>query len=95
MCLGFVQKRSSVSLVGVATNIFVVTKHTFCHNKSMLDFCRDKHIFVVTNICHDELTFVMTNTCFLCDKTRLLSWQKYACDDKHNSVATKKLSWQT
>ena len=58
-----------------------------------------QQIFVVTNIilswpnvCHDKHTFVTTHVCH--DKTRLLSQQKYACQnkafchDKHLLVTT-------
>ena len=31
---------------------------------------------------------------FCCDKTHLLSWQKYACCDKHIFDVTEVLSWQ-
>ena len=37
----------------VMTHTFVVTKHVFCHNKSMLvmtKLCRDKTMFVATKL---------------------------------------------
>ena len=49
-----------------------------CHKH---DFCRDK-------FCHDQHVFVATVVCVCCDKTCLLSWQKYACRDK-SFVMTK------
>ena len=48
-----------------------------CHKH---DFCCDKR-FVVTIVCLSQQLWVC------CDKTCLLSWQKYACHDKV-------LSWQ-
>ena len=73
---------------------FVVTKHVFCHNKSMQTniccdrsfvltkiFCRSKHTFVMTKdvFCRDKHMFVATNTC--------LSQQKF-CHDKDNTCGS-------
>ena len=73
-------------------HMFVVTKHVFCHNKSMLVvtkiFCHDKHNFVATNIilswqkfCHDKHTLAMTKDMFVVTSTFIatklyLWWQK-------------------
>ena len=72
-----------LSLAGAATSIiFVVTKHAFCHYKSVFFmtellsrqtcFCRNKY-----NFCCDKFTFVTANTCCR-NKTCLLLQQKYA-----------------
>ena len=66
-----------------------------CHK---CDFCRDKHMFVMTkhvfchnkNVCHDKHIFVMTKV----DKhnfvaTKVLLRQAYFCCNKHVFVATK------
>ena len=76
-----------LSLAGAATSIiFVVTKHAFCHYKSVFVvtkllsrqtcFCCNKY-----NFCCDKFTFVTTNTCCR-NKTCLLLQQKYACHDE-------------
>ena len=53
--------------------MFVVTKHIFCHDKSMLVATKlyDKHIFVVTKVLSSQI-FVVTN--------RILLRQKFCCD---------------
>ena len=50
-------------------------------------FCRNKHVFVMTNACLSlqNMSFVTTKVCLL--------WQKN-CRDKILFVATKLLSWQ-
>ena len=49
-------------------NTFVMTKHIFCHDKSMLavqNFCHDKSMHVVQNFvatkysCHDKHLFML------------------------------------
>ena len=59
-----------VSLVGTATSIiFVMTKHIFCHDRSM--FVMTKHAFVMTNTilsCRGKHNFVVTKDVFCCDK---------------------------
>ena len=66
----------SLSVVGAATNNFVMTKVLlqqayFCHNKHV--FCCDKNVLVMTKL-------VTTKVC--------LSWQNFYCN-KHTFVATK------
>ena len=71
-----------LSLVGAATNIFVVTKFVATNIKHI--FCRDKR-FVVTSIllswqkmfCHDKHVFVMTKLCLL---QQIFVMTKICCD---------------
>ena len=73
---GLLLCRISVSLARAATSImFVVTKHGFCHDKSMLVMTNDKHV-VMTSL------FLLQQTHVCGDDTHLLSQQKYACHDK-------------
>ena len=46
-----------------------------------------EHCTIIGWSCHKHLFFLFS---FCCDKTRLLSRQKYACRDKHISVAIKR-----
>ena len=59
------------------TNVFVMTKHFFGRDKSMLTtteyLCRDTYLSQQTRVCHDK-GFVMTSI--------LLSWQKTFYRDK-------------
>ena len=82
------------------THVFVMTKHVFCCDKSMLAVTKP---LVLTKVfsgcnktftclswqqfCHDKHTFVRTKHMFFCDKQK-------TCD-KHMFVATNThLSWQ-
>ena len=55
-------------------HMFVVTKHVFCHDKSMLVVTKlcDKHIFVMT-----KDLFIVTNTFVTTNTELLLRWQTY------------------
>ena len=76
-------------------HVFVMTKHIFCHNKSML--VATKLLSWQTYLCHDKTGCDR----YLCrDKhnfvvTKVLLWQAYFCQDKSMLVVTKLLSWQT
>ena len=102
---------SKISLAGAAKSIiFVVTKHSFCRDRSMLVimakvlswqayFCHDKTCLLSWQkyACHDK-TVVMTNTCFvstnICQDKSFVV-TKLFCHDIHNFVVTKVLSRQT
>ena len=60
------------------TDIIGGSCHVFCRDKSM--FVTTNMIFSRQNICRYKLTFVATKHIF--------SWQKYACGDKHVFVTT-------
>ena len=68
-----------LSLVGAASSIvFVVTKHVFCHNKSML---------VVTKVL-SQIKIRLLRQNFCVTTNIILSQQKF-CYDKHTFVAPK------
>ena len=81
----------------VTTNMFVVTKQLFCHDKSMFvatKLCQDKYLSgqIWQNVCCDKHNFVTT---------KLLLWQKMCfvvtnvCLLQQNMfVVTKHLLWQ-
>ena len=81
-------------------HVFVMTKHVFCHDKSMLGVtklllwqnyvCHDKS-FIVTDICHNKHMFLVTKAfsqqAYFCwDKRHVLSWQTHVCCDKSMHV---------
>ena len=84
----------------VATNVFATTNVVFFCDKHMFVmtkyvFCCKKYMLVATKYClydcHNK-TFAATNTC--CNKhnfvmTKVLSWQKMFCHNKHLFVTTK------
>ena len=81
-------------------DVFIMTKHIFCHDKSMLVTTKllSRHIFVATNMCLsqqrfclDKHTFVTTKDVFCCDKQLLVVTK--VCLLQQISVMTK-LSWQ-
>ena len=95
--------RVCLSLVGAATSvIFVVTKHVFCRNKSMLAVtkllsrqnyvCHSKIFFAQTCVCHDK-SFVATGILLSWQKN-VLSWETCICCDKSKLVTTNVLSQQ-
>ena len=52
-------------------HVFVATKHVLLTRQKYA--CRDKHVFVATNICRDEHTFVATKDEFAATNTRGVS----------------------
>jgi len=74
-------------------NIFVMTKHIFCHDKIMqVPFLCDKHAFVMTKVLLWQTWFCCDKFCQ--DKHTFVTTKDVFCHDKHMLVVTKLLSQQ-
>ena len=79
-----------VSSAGAASSIIFLSQQTFCHDKHVHVFCRDKSMLATTEIWSWQFKNPKTVTTKLLTwqtRTRLLSWQKYACHNR-NLVVT-------